>query len=380
MVLVIPHGGLQCRTTIHCNHVYYYMCTKKCFQSVPACSAGFFILLGGQRMITNNENIFTRPMRFSPVCWAHHKLTQRRYINQLSATQQDIFYYLLYQARHVYETAWQRIQSVMKKQTIDGDIEISTADRYRIINASNKMIDSRYYDDKLRHRNNVWCVLAAYEGWLTIELSIYDIGRAIGYTGHTPRLINDLLIVSEINYIYPYEYPDRHLQSALFEINIHGERRHQTAVISIHPSYARDVFEKRNIDYIRQSFVAFRLWDMVQIKSKYAKILFRLMVQWDVRGKTPKYSTEHIVAIFGLSDAFRLSDIMTRIINPACNEMTDFFGVNVVAVPYYDTKDGRKLAAVSFQFPKYTYRDYETKNLFNDVINDEDAEADELPF
>ncbi|MBQ9989738.1 MAG: replication initiation protein [Lachnospiraceae bacterium] len=165
-----------------------------------------------------------------------------------------------------------------------------------------------------------------------------------------------------------------------------GTARKKIVHVQLVPNATEFFFRKTKFGYneneqrrtvIVASFVGFKFWDMAQLKSKYSKIIFRFIVQWQRKGETPVY--KNLKNIFGLPDACQPFAIMARYINPACEEVSKLLGSPVIAVPLYDRKHGRMLTGVYFKFEPYIYKTYETEVMEfvranEDEFFDEDVE------
>lgn len=270
-------------------------------------------------MIKNNVNINQRDINASPICWYNGALNLSKEINGLTATQQDIFYYLMYLGRRIFDEEWQRISA---------DLD------------DNEDRDIAYVGDE-------WIRKAR----LTFEVSVADIVRAINSNKKTGLLIDDINVVTStsitVNGMHKRAFRP-------FIATIDGTKRKKIA--NVHITNA-DLFRTMEYDHkkercVNRSFVGFRLWHMAQL-STYAKVLFRLVVQWQIRGETPEYTD--ISALFGIPDSASTSAYMTRYIQPACDEVGTLLHTDITAIPRYDTKDGRRLAGVKFRFEKRAY-------------------------
>jgi plasmid replication initiation protein len=117
-----------------------------------------------------------------------------------------------------------------------------------------------------------------------------------------------------------------------------------------------EVFEsfQHIFENLQREFTVFSLAEFLHIKGKHTKTLYRLLKQWRTVGSTPTFPLEKVRFLFGLDNNYRISNIDQRVINPAVEELKDYFPGLAVHKEYEKRKGkGRpKLIGYSFTFEK----------------------------
>lgn len=117
-----------------------------------------------------------------------------------------------------------------------------------------------------------------------------------------------------------------------------------------------EVFEsfQHIFENLQREFTVFSLAEFLHIKGKHTKTLYRLLKQWRTVGSTPTFPLEKIRFLFGLDSKYKIGDIDRRVINPAIDELKDYFPGLAVHKEFEKRKGkGRpKLVGYSFSFEK----------------------------
>lgn len=80
------------------------------------------------------------------------------------------------------------------------------------------------------------------------------------------------------------------------------------------------------LDELTKNFTVFELKDLVNLKSKYSKHLFRLLKQWRTTGSYCFYDLEEFKALLDIPDSYKNKYILDRIIKPSIEDIKSLGG------------------------------------------------------
>ena len=113
--------------------------------------------------------------------------------------------------------------------------------------------------------------------------------------------------------------------------------------VSIHPKL------KHILNEITSDFTKFELEEFTQLKSSYAKNMYRLLKQFKHTGYF-KIKTEDLRERLDIPNSYRMTDINKRVFTPIINELTPLF-LNL-RINKIKAKKGRKIEWIEFNFDK----------------------------
>ena len=166
------------------------------------------------------------------------------------------------------------------------------------------------------------CVELNRQSVLKIEIPFTEIKESIGYAGHKTKFINLLSETCKKIGCLEMWTDDGFEQIYLFK-KIRGIKSREVLSFEINNEYLGFFLE------LQKQFTAFALEDFVKLESKYAKNLYRLLMQWKSKGHCP---TEHTNNYFSLEEIrgylnapkdYEIKYLKRDILDPAVAEINE---------------------------------------------------------
>ncbi|HDX6250502.1 TPA: replication initiation protein [Campylobacter fetus subsp. venerealis] len=135
----------------------------------------------------------------------------------------------------------------------------------------------------------------------------------------------------------------------VFFIEMEAFRNKQSLRFKINPKALDILFGVLN-------FMKINLYDFVSIKGKFAKTLYRLLLQYeniksDQNGfKCVKFNRNDFENLMAVPDYYESSNIDTRVIVPSINELNKNYFKELLFEKQYSSNDNKKIIGYSFKF------------------------------
>lgn len=120
------------------------------------------------------------------------------------------------------------------------------------------------------------------------------------------------------------------------------------------------------LNQLKLNFTYYRLEELIQIRSTYAKTMYRLLKSWKKKGSVT-YKTEELKEILDIPDSYNASSINRAVIKPIEKELSQFFN-NFKITPIKAKKKGTPIIKYEFTWtPEKTgeFVDYSQRNKKN---------------
>lgn len=178
-----------------------------------------------------------------------------------------------------------------------------------------------------------------------LELPFDDLKRLSNYNQtQLKRFTNDLKHVYDKVLKLTYtEYSGLSFETFVLFTGYKVDVNTQTLTISINPKL------KYILNNITGNFTKFELQELVNIKSTYAKNMFRILKQYKHTGYF-KIKTEDFRERLDVPKSYRMSDINKTVFTPIINELLPLFPN--LRINKIKAKKGRKIEWIEFTFEK----------------------------
>lgn len=124
--------------------------------------------------------------------------------------------------------------------------------------------------------------------------------------------------VNKVASLVYWEENEEHMKAMplflLFDINL----KKYTLDVAVSPYF------EYILNNLHTNFTRFELSEFLEIRSTYAKTMYRLLKQWRTIGKH-EWSVENFRAILGIPDSYKASHVQTRVLKPILKELPSFF-------------------------------------------------------
>ena len=205
------------------------------------------------------------------------------------------------------------------------------------------------------------CVELNKQGILKIEIPFDEIRESIGYTGHKTKFINLLSDICKKIGCLEMWTDDGFEQIYLFK-KIRGIKSREVLAFEVNKEYLGFFLE------LQKQFTAFSLEDFVSIEGKYAKNLYRLLMQWKTKGHCP---TEHkekfftVTEIKGFLNApenYKVKYLTDDVLKPAIVEINEKgLFQNLELIVHKAKKRGTPVLGYSFTFTPINTKKFTTE-------------------
>ncbi len=98
------------------------------------------------------------------------------------------------------------------------------------------------------------------------------------------------------------------------------------------------------------------MYDFVAIRSKFAKTLYRLLIQYDNKRvdkdgfKCVKFNRTEFENLMAVPDNYASTDMDSRVIKPAINELDENYFKKLIFEKEFSKNNSRKITGYSFKF------------------------------
>lgn len=132
--------------------------------------------------------------------------------------------------------------------------------------------------------------------------------------------------INKVSSLMYWEENEEHMKAMPLFVLFDVDLKRNTLDVAVSP-YFEYILNNLNANFTR-----FELVEFLEIRSTYAKTMYRLLKQWRTVGKH-EWTIEHFRAILGIPDSYKPSHIQTRVLNPILKELPQFFpGLTVQSV------------------------------------------------
>lgn len=103
-------------------------------------------------------------------------------------------------------------------------------------------------------------------------------------------------------------------------------------------------------------FMKINMYDFVAIRSKFAKTLYRLLIQYDNKRadkdgfKCVKFNRTEFENLMAVPDNYASTDMDSRVIEPAINELDENYFKKLIFEKEFSKNNSRKITGYSFKF------------------------------
>lgn len=196
---------------------------------------------------------------------------------------------------------------------------------------------------------------------LKIEIPFEEIKASIKYAGHKAKFITLLSEICKKVGCLEMWTEDGFEQIYLFK-KIKGIKSREVLIIEVNKEYLSFFKE------LQKQFTSFLLEDFVRLEGKYAKNLYRLLMQWKTKGHCPTehkekfFSIDEIRGFLNAPNDYAVKYLTDDVLKPAVTEINEKGLLkNLELVVHKAKKRGSPVVGYSFNFEAFTQLTQEQK-------------------